>query len=96
MLLESDGRYLDVFRLAGILKKAAFVVGNDTGPTHIAVHLQIPGLALFSDHIPPTFSGIQHGRFAWIERARLAELPVGEVVRRVRSAMQTARLIADY
>lgn len=88
MLLEADGRFLDIFRLAGILKKAAFVVGNDTGPTHIAVHLQRPGLALFSDHIPPTFSGIQHGRFAWLERARLAELPVGAVVRRVYSAMQ--------
>lgn len=91
MLLEADGRYLNVFRLAGILKNAAFVVGNDTGPTHIAVHMQISGLALFSDHIPAVFSGIQHGRFAWIEQARLAELPVAVVRQRIASLLENTR-----
>jgi len=91
MLLEADGRYLNIFRLAGVLKNAAFVVGNDTGPTHIAVHMQIPGLALFSDHIPAVFSGIQHGRFAWIERARLAELPVAAVRQKVMYLLENTR-----
>ena len=79
VLLEADGRVLDIFRLAGVLGRAALVVGNDTGPTHIAVHLQRPGLALFSDHIPPTFSGIQHGRFLWLEQADLREMTVETV-----------------
>lgn len=83
ILLNRDGSFLDIFKLAGVLRQAAFVVGNDTGPTHIAVHMQIPGLALFSDHIPPTYSGIQHGRFDWIERADLADLPVSEVCLRL-------------
>lgn len=76
VLLEADGGVLDIFRLAGVLRRAALVVGNDTGPTHIAVHLQRPGLALFSDHIPPTFSGIQHGRFLWLQQKDLRDLPV--------------------
>jgi len=88
MLLESDGRYLNFFRLAGVLKKAAFVIGNDTGPTHIAVHLQIPGLALFSEHVPATFTGIQHGRFTWIEQSNLADLPVAEVWQRIAPLVQ--------
>jgi ADP-heptose:LPS heptosyltransferase len=79
MLLNEDGSCLDIFKLAGVLKKASFVVGNDTGPTHIAVHLQKPGLALFSHHIPATFSGIQHGRFEWIEQPNLHDLPVSLV-----------------
>jgi ADP-heptose:LPS heptosyltransferase len=83
VLLEDDGRVLDIFRLAGILRRAALVVGNDTGPTHIAVHLQRPGLALFSNHIPPTFSGIQHGRFDWIEQADLRDLAVVTVWQRL-------------
>ena len=83
VLLEADGRVLDLFRLAGVLRRAALVVGNDTGPTHIAVHLQRPGLALFSDHIPPTFSGIQHGRFLWLEQADLRDLPVAMVWQRL-------------
>ena len=82
MLLEPDGRYLNFFRLAGVLKKAAMVIGNDTGPTHIAAHLQVPGLALFSSHVPATFTGIQHGRFVWIEQANLSELPVAVVLKR--------------
>jgi ADP-heptose:LPS heptosyltransferase len=83
MLLNEDGSYLDIFKLAGVLRKAVFVVGNDTGPAHIAVHMQIPGLALFSNHIPALFSGIQHGRFNWIERPDLFDLPVSEVWRRL-------------
>jgi ADP-heptose:LPS heptosyltransferase len=83
MLLNGDGSYLDIFKLAGVLRKAAFVVGNDTGPTHIAVHMQIQGLALFSNHIPAAFSGIQHGRFDWIERPDLADLTVSEVGKRL-------------
>jgi ADP-heptose:LPS heptosyltransferase len=83
MLLNGDGSYLDIFKLAGVLKKAAFVVGNDTGPTHIAVHMQLQGLALFSAHIPAAFSGIQHGRFDWIERPNLDDLKVSEVWQRL-------------
>ena len=92
MLLEADGRWLDVFRLAGVLSKAAFVVGNDTGPTHIAVHLQIPGLALYSDHSSATFSGIQYGRFEWLERANLTDLPVTEVWDRLTNLRRHYRL----
>lgn len=91
MLLNRDGSFLDIFKLAGVLRQANFVVGNDTGPTHIAVHMQIPGLALFSDHIPPTFSGIQHGRFDWIERADLADLPVAEVRLRLEPLLADCR-----
>lgn len=89
MLLAEDGRFLDIFKLAGVLKKASFVVGNDTGPTHIAVHLQLPGLALFSRHIPATFSGIQHGRFHWIEEPDLQDLPVSAVKDRLMPLLES-------
>ncbi len=83
ILLDKEGSFLDIFKLAGVLKKASFVVGNDTGPTHIAVHLQVPGLALFGRHIPAVFSGIQHGRFSWIEQPNLHDLPVKKVWQRL-------------
>jgi ADP-heptose:LPS heptosyltransferase len=91
MLLNADGSFLDIFKLAGVLRKAVFVVGNDTGPTHIAVHMQLPGLALYGRHIPATFSGIQHSRFAWIEQANLTELPVSLVWQRLTSLMPRGR-----
>ncbi len=88
ILLNEDGSFLDIFKLAGVLARAAFVVGNDTGPTHMAVHLQVPGLALFSRHIPATYSGIQHGRFDWIEEPDLHDLPVRTVRQRLENFLQ--------
>ena len=88
MLLNDDGSFLDIFKLAGVLKKASFIIGNDTGPTHIAVHMQRPGLALFSNHVPPTFTGIQYGRFDWIEQPNLKDLPVSEVWRKLDPLIQ--------
>lgn len=78
--LTDDGQYLDYFKLAGVLKRARFVVGNDTGPTHIGAHLRRPGLALFSDHFKPTHTGIQHSLFTWLEASSLNDLSVDEVM----------------
>lgn len=48
MLLSGD-RWLDFFQLAGVLAQASFVVGNDSGPTHLAASLGSKGVALFSE-----------------------------------------------
>lgn len=79
MLVGENDHYLDFFELAGIVRKAAFVVGNDTGPVHIAANLGRPGLALYSSGWPPTMTGIQHSRFDWIEVNDLTELSVDRV-----------------
>lgn len=46
-LRRHDGGALDLPTLAGVLQAAAAVVGNDSGPTHLAANLGVPGLALF-------------------------------------------------
>ena len=78
MLVTEDG-YLDYFALAGVAQHAAFVIGNDTGPTHIAAHLGRPGLALYGGHTTPHSTGIQHTRFAWLEHHDLADLTLEKV-----------------
>ena len=83
MLLLEKGRYIDYFQLAGIIKAGSYVVGNDTGPTHIAAHLGRPGLALFSGGLAPEFTGIQHSRFSWLSSADLADISVGQVFKNV-------------
>lgn len=83
-VMVTDGdRYLNLFELAGVLKKAEFVIGNDTGPTHLAAHLRVPGLALFSSHLHPTRTGIQHSLFEYLERDDLSDLTLSEVQRKV-------------
>lgn len=86
MLVSNDG-YLDYFALAGVARRAAFVVGNDTGPTHIAAHLGGRGLALYGGHTSPQTTGIQHTRFSWLEVADLADLPLERVWAEVASAI---------
>ncbi len=81
--LVPDGGYYDIFTLAGIVKQASIVVGNDTGPTHIAAHLGLPGIALFGGHVGPFSTGIQHTGFTVIESAGLFDLPLDTVWRRV-------------
>ena len=85
-LVPDDG-YYDIFTLAGIVKQASFVIGNDTGPTHIAAHLGLPGIALFGGHTTPCSTGIQHSGFAVMESASLFELPFDKVWQRVETAL---------
>ena len=77
--LVSQEGYLDYFRLAGVARRAEYVVGNDTGPTHIAAHLGCRGLALYGGHTPPLTTGIQHSRFSWLEAPNLSALHVEAV-----------------
>jgi ADP-heptose:LPS heptosyltransferase len=82
MLVSEDG-YLDYFTLAGVAQQAAFVIGNDTGPTHIAAHLGCPGLALFGGHTAPQTTGIHYTGFAWLEAHDLVEITLETVWRKL-------------
>jgi ADP-heptose:LPS heptosyltransferase len=86
MLTDGD-RYLNFFELAGVLLQAEFVVGNDTGPTHLAAHLGIPGLALFSSHMQPARTGIQHSSFSYLEADNLRDLSLEAVQKKVLSLL---------
>lgn len=72
--------FLDWFELAGVLKDACYVVGNDTGPSHVASCLGKPGMALFGAHTSAARTGIRRGPFDVLEVADLAALSVGTVL----------------
>jgi ADP-heptose:LPS heptosyltransferase len=82
-LLHPDQSFLDWFELAGVLKEAAFVVGNDTGPSHVAACLGRPGLVLFGAHTSAARTGILRPEFRAIEVSDLKELPVQRVLEQV-------------
>lgn len=79
IMLTGPQKYLDFFQLAGVFKGAAYVVGNDSGPSHLASHLGIPGLALFSGHVPAYRTGIEHDNFKSIEAEKMDLIPVEKV-----------------
>ena len=83
-LLGPNG-FLNWFELAGVLKGACFVVGNDTGPSHVASCLGKPGLALFGPHTSAARTGICRGEFKAIEVTNLVDLDVQTVLNAVLS-----------
>ncbi len=83
----TGGKFLDWFDLAGVLQQADFIVGNDTGPTHIAAHLDRPGLALFGAHTTARSTSIASRELEAIETDDLSKLTVETVLKQVRGAI---------
>lgn len=87
-VLMREGRVLDFFGLAGVLAGAALAVGNDSGPTHLAAHMGVPGVALFArSHLPAAMTGIERANMRVLEADRLADLPLAPVLAAARAAL---------
>ena len=85
LLLDKD-KPLDFFQLAGVLRRARFVIGNDTGPMHMAAYLGAKGLALFGPHTQAHSTGLD-SFMDIIEVKNLADLPWQEVFRTTKAAL---------
>ena len=48
-ILDNE-KILDISQLSSLIKDSSFVIANDTGPAHIAAHLNAKGLTLFGKH----------------------------------------------
>lgn len=70
---------LNWFELAGVLNRAKFVIGNDTGPTHIASYLNKAGLAIFGPTTSAARSEIGRRNLKTIEVDNLASLTIEHV-----------------
>jgi ADP-heptose:LPS heptosyltransferase len=86
-MLTGPGEFLDFFQLAGVLRRAAFVVGNDSGPTHMAAHLGTPGVALFGAGGRKYMRNMERGRFSCLYGERIGDITVGEVAGRIRQQL---------
>lgn len=87
VLLDGD-RPLGVPYLASVLLGARFVVGNDSGPTHLAAHLGCRGLALFGGHgATPEQTGILRPGFGALAATPIASLRAAEVHEAIRASM---------
>jgi len=68
------------FELAGVLNAATFVIGNDTGPSHIASYLNKQGLAIFGPTTSATRAEIGRRNFQTIEVPDLDALTIEQVL----------------
>lgn len=73
-----------LLEIAGVARKAAAAVGNDTGPMHIAAAVGCPSVALFSAESDPALCGQRGPDVTVLRRSSLTDLPVDEVEAAVR------------
>ena len=79
-VLLDAGRPLTIAQLATLLPGAACVIGNDSGPTHLAAHLGCRGVALFGPGLSPAQTGIVRDNFTALVGVPLAALSPEQVL----------------
>ena len=79
-----DGeKILDISQLSSLIKDSSFVIANDTGPAHMAAHLNVKGLTLFGKHTTAFKVSIQRENFKAIQVDDLSKLSAEKVFERI-------------
>ena len=86
VILENN-QPINIKTLVSLIHGAKFIISNDTGPAHIASHLDKKGLALFGNHTSAKKVSIENFNFKAISVKDLKDLKVETVVSEVRSKL---------
>ncbi|MFT8242623.1 glycosyltransferase family 9 protein [Roseomonas sp. BN140053] len=81
--LDLAGR-TTLFELGALARRAALVVGNDTGPTHLAAAVGRPTLAIFGADSDPALAAPRGPRTAILRRVPIDALQPAEVMTALR------------
>ena len=86
VILENN-QPVNIKTLVSLINGAKFVIANDTGPAHIASHLDKKGLVLFGSHTSSKKVSIENFNFKAITVEDLKDLKVEVVLSEVRSRL---------
>ena len=73
--------------LISIINNAKFIIANDTGPAHIASHLDKKGLVLFGSHTSAKKVSIENFNFKSLSVKNLKDLKVQTVLNEIKSKL---------
>ena len=85
-LLENNNA-LNIPQLTSLIKESSFVIANDTGPAHIAAHVNAKGITLFGKHTTAYKVSIERENFKAIEVSDLNNLSAEKVFERLSSSL---------
>ena len=78
-----DGKAVSISQLSSLIKKSSFVIANDTGPAHMAAHLNAKGLTLFGSHTTAKKVSIERDNFKAIQVSDLNKLSAEKVFEKI-------------
>ena len=82
-----DNKPVNIKTLVSLINKAKFVIANDTGPAHIASHLDKMGLVLFGSHTTAKKVSIENFNFKALTVQNLEDLSVETVLNEIKSRL---------
>ena len=86
-VVMEDNQPVNIKTLISLIFNAKFVVANDTGPAHIASHLDKKGIVLFGSHTSAEKVSIENFNFKAISAKSLRELDLEIVLREIKSKL---------
>ena len=86
--ITNNNKALNIMELAGLIKKASFIIANDTGPAHMAAHLGSSGIVLFGYHTTPKKVSIETDKFKAISVNDLSNLTVEKVYSEIKEKIE--------
>jgi ADP-heptose:LPS heptosyltransferase len=78
-----NGAPINISQLSTLIINSSFVIANDTGPAHMAAHLNVKGITLFGQHTTATKVSIETDNFKAIQVSDLSKLSVKSVMEKI-------------
>ena len=82
-----DNKPVNIKTLVSLINKAKFVIANDTGPAHIASHLDKKGLVLFGNHTTAKKVSIENFNLKALTVQHLEDLSAETVLNELKSRL---------
>jgi len=83
----SNNESIDIKTLISLINNSKFIISNDTGPAHIASHLDKKGLALFGSHTTARKVNIENFNFKALTAKNLKDLSVKAVLDEIKTKL---------
>ena len=87
--ITNQDKILNIMELAGLVKKASYVIANDTGPAHMAAHLGKKGTVLFGHHTSAKKVSIETDKFKAITAEKLTDLTAEKVYLEIKEELES-------
>ena len=87
--ITNQDKILNIMELAGLVKKASYVIANDTGPAHMAAHLGKMGIVLFGHHTSAKKVSIETDKFKAITAEKLTDLTAEKVYLEIKEKLES-------